>query len=103
MKNDQIRLIPVVEGIERGNITRDKQENEARTVFGRAFSVGEREFYDSVQAGFELALKVEVWADEYNGELALEYNGEEYRVVRTYDNRRHRTVELTCEKIKGRR
>lgn len=103
MKNDQIRLIPVVEGIERGNITRDKQENEARTVFGRAFSVGEREFYDSVQAGFELSLKVEIWADEYKGELALEYNGEEYRVVRTYDNRRHHTVELTCEKIKGRR
>lgn len=103
MKNDLIRLIPVVEGVERGNITRDKQRNEARTVFGRASSVGEREFYDSVQAGFELSLKVEVWADEYNGELALEYNGEEYRVVRTYDNRHRHTVELTCEKIKGRR
>ena len=35
MKNDQIRLIPVVEGIERGNITRDKQENEARAKADR--------------------------------------------------------------------
>lgn len=103
MMNDAITLIPVDEGIEKGNITRDVQEQQARSVFGRAYSVGEREFYDAAQAGFELSLKVAVWAWDYQGERLLEWNGERYRVARIYQDRDHRKVELTCEKVKGRR
>lgn len=101
--NDRIRLIPVDEGIEKGNITRETQESSARDVYGHCYSVGEREFYDATQAGYELDLKVRLWALDYNGERLLEWSGERYRVVREYRDREHRTVELTCEKVKGRR
>lgn len=101
--HDVIRLIPVDEGVEKGNITRETRESEAREVFGRCYSVGEREFYDAAQAGFELAVKVAVWAWDYWDERLLEWNGERYRVARIYQDRDHRMVELTCEKVRGRR
>lgn len=103
MMNDVISLIPVDEGIEKGNITRETQEKKARSVYGRAYSVGEREFYDATQAGYELESKFEVWVWDYQGEQLLEWQGTRYRVVRKYQNREHRTVELTCERMKGRR
>ena len=103
MMNDPITLIPVDEGIEKGNITRETQDKQARSVYGRAYSVGEREFYDAAQAGYELSCKFEVWAYDYQDERLLEWNSTRYRVVRAYHNREHRTVELTCEKVKGRR
>lgn len=101
--HDKIRLIPVDEGVEKGNITREVQVEQARDVLGRCYSVGEREFYDAAQAGYELAIKVAVWAWDYQGERLLEWEGERYRVARIYRDRDHRMVELTCELVKGRR
>lgn len=103
MMNDPIRLIPVDEGVDKGNITRETREGGARNVYGHCYSVGEREFYDATQAGFDLDLKVRLWALDYAGERLLEWQGERYRVARTYQDRDHRTVELTCEKVRGRR
>lgn len=100
--HDVILLIPVEEGIERGNIFRNPKRDQARKVFAKVGSVGEREFYDSAQAGYELSIKAEVWIWDYNGELMLTYAGEEYSVVRTYRNDRLRRMELYCEKLKGR-
>lgn len=101
--NDAIRLIPVDEGVDKGNITRETKEAGARDVFGHCYSAGEREFYDASQAGYDLALKVRLWAWDYAGEQLLDWENERYRVVRTYRDREHRTVELTCERVKGRR
>ncbi|MBO7670725.1 MAG: hypothetical protein J6S60_09075 [Oscillospiraceae bacterium] len=103
MMSDRVTLIPVDEGVEKGNITRETREGGAREVFGHCYGVGEREFYDASQAGFELALKVRLWAWDYDGERLLEWRGERYRVARTYDDLPHRAVELTCEKVQGRR
>lgn len=97
----EVRLIPVTETIERGNIRREPQRNRMRRVLARVGSIGEREFYDSVQAGYDLSLRVEVWTADYRNEKMLLYGGEEYNVVRTYQNERRRT-ELYCEKVKGR-
>lgn len=100
--HDVIMLIPVEEGIERGNIVRNAKREQARKVFAKVGSVGEKEFYDSAQAGYDLCLKAEVWIWDYAGELLLLYSGEEYRVVRTYRNERLRRMELYCERTKGR-
>lgn len=99
--NELVELIPVEETTERGNIRRNPLYDKAREVYARMLSVGEREFYDSVQAGFELELKLEVWAWEYEGEKIVRYDGVEYSVVRVYRNKQ-RMAELSCEKIKGR-
>lgn len=100
--HDVVRLIPVEERIERGNICRNPRRDQARKVFAQVGSVGEREFYDSSQAGYDLSLKAEVWQYDYSGENMLEYAGEEYRIVRTYRNDKLRRMELYCEKAKGR-
>ena len=100
--HDVILLIPVEEGIDRGNIFRNAKRDQARKVFAKVGSVGEREFYDSAQAGYELSIKAEVWMWDYAGELLLVYDGQEYRVVRTYRNDKLRRMELYCELAKGR-
>lgn len=100
--NDIVTLIPVEEGIERGNIYRTPKREDAREVYAKVGSVGEREFYDSTQAGYDLSLKAEIWIWDYSGEQMLEYDGEEYRIVRTYRNDKNRKMELYCEKTKGR-
>lgn len=100
--NDIVTLIPVEEGIERGNIYRMPRREYARQIYAKISSIGEREFYDSAQAGYDLSFKVEAWIWDYNGERMLEREGEEYRVVRIYSNDKRRTVELYCEKAKGR-
>lgn len=100
--HDAVLLIPVEEGIERGNIVRNAKRDQARKVFAQVGSVGEKEFYDSAQAGYELSIKAQVWIWDYAGELMLIYAGEEYRVVRTYRNDKLRRMELYCEKAKGR-
>lgn len=100
--HDIVTLIPVEERIERGNIYRNPIYDRAREVFAEVGSVGEREFYDSAQAGYDLSLKAEAWQWDYEDERMLIYEGEEYRIVRTYRNDKQRRMELYCEKAKGR-
>lgn len=100
--HDVVYLVPVEEGVERGNIFRNPQREKARKVFATVGSVGEREFYDSAQAGYDLSIKVEVWLSDYRGEGMVVYSDEEYRIVRTYRNDKLRHMELYCERTKGR-
>ena len=100
--HDVITLIPVEEGIDRGNIYRNAKRDEARKVFAHVGSVGEREFYDSAQAGYDLSIKAEVWIWDYAGEMLIVHNSTEYRVVRTYRNDKLRRMELYGELVKGR-
>ena len=100
--NERIDLIPVSETARNGNIHSTPQYDQARAVYARASSVGSREFFDSLRAGIELAARFEVWQDEYRDEKLVRWNDQEYRVVRTYRNDAHFSVELVCEKLKGR-
>lgn len=100
--NEQIRLIPVEETTRGGNIHSTPKYNDARSVYARASSVGSREFFDSLRAGIELSARFEVWRAEYQDEKLVQWHGDEYRVVRTYHNDAHQTVELICEKLRGR-
>lgn len=100
--HDIVLMIPVAESIDRGNIRREPQRECARRLFARVTSVGEREFYDAAQAGYDLSMRAEVWTDEYRNERMLEFEGEEYSVIRSYRNDKTRRTELYCERMKGR-
>ena len=68
-----------------------------RTVFCGVRSIGMREFYQANASDFHPELKL-VLADhlEYGDEKLVDYNGQRYRVVRTY--RSGRELELVLEK-----
>lgn len=69
-----------------------------RKVLASLGSITQSEFYQAHQSGLRPELKLEVRSIEYYNELTLEYNGENYNVLRTYD-RQNGIVELTCSKV----
>lgn len=96
-----IRLIPTDERTVGGNMIRDPLREQARTVFAFAYSVGMGEFYSSTQAGIDIDAKFDLWAHEYRGELLLEYNGQEYDVVRSYRNGDRMELTASARKARG--
>lgn len=100
--NDLIVLIPVQETFERGVVVTRELTEQARECMASVYSVGEREFYSSSQAGYELALKVKMWLDDYEGEKRLDYKGKSYEVVRTYEKGAYIELTLTRIEAKGR-
>lgn len=69
----------------------------ARNVFAALRSIGQQEFYASHATDFNPELKF-VLADclEYEGENLVAYNGQRYRIVRTY--RTGQELELVVER-----
>ena len=67
----------------------------ARQVFCQVASIGTKEFYQAQATGLQPEIKFAL-ADylDYNGETLVEYDGIEYRVLRTY--RSGQRLELTC-------
>lgn len=57
----------------------------SREVFARMGSIGQKEFYQAHAIGLQPELKF-ILADylDYEGETLVEYNGQRYRVLRTY-------------------
>lgn len=68
-----------------------------REVFCGFRSIGMKEFYSASATDFHPELKL-VLADylDYNGETLADYNGQRYRIVRTYRNGLE--LELTLER-----
>lgn len=66
-----------------------------RDVFCRLASIGQKEFYQAHAVGLQPELKF-ILADylEYSGESLVEYNGQRFRVLRTY--RTGQELELVC-------
>lgn len=96
----KVALQIVDEDIERGKIVRE--DGAIREVYGHVGAVGENEFYNSQQAGYELDVTVTVHVAEYSGETRLTFNGVKYRVVRKSYNISAGLVVLACERVKGR-
>lgn len=68
-----------------------------RQVFCRTQSIGQKEFYEANARDFHPEVKF-VIADylDYENETLVEYNGQRYRVLRTY--RTGQELELTVER-----
>lgn len=67
-------------------------------VFCNVRSIGERAFYSAALTDLRPALKFVMDADDYNEAKKVEYNGVEYRVIRTYITDTNE-IELTCERV----
>lgn len=69
-------------------------QETARQVFCRKASIGQKEFYQAHALGLQPEMKF-VLADhlEYQGETLVEYDGQRFRLLRTY--RTGQELELT--------
>jgi len=59
---------------------------ERTTVFANKKSVGFNEFFKAKQAGFTEQMKFDIFAVEYGGQSVAEYEGKQYRILRTYED-----------------
>ena len=71
-----------------------------RKIFAQKKSVGMKETYEAAAHGFKPSL-VFTLADylDYSDEEFLEYEGREYRIIRTYQKPESKELELVCEHI----
>ena len=72
-------------------------EKSAVQVFAYNARVGMKEFYESAAVGMLPVLKVTVWAAEYAEQIFVRSRDATYKVLRAYDDKGAREVELTCE------
>lgn len=66
-------------------------------ILANRLSIRSNEYWQAKQGGVELSYTFEVHAFEYGGEEKLLYNGDEYDIVRTYENQ-DGFVELVCRR-----
>lgn len=81
------------------------------TVLCRLLSVGGTEFYNAQVRGLKPEIKFIIHAFEYAGQKMVEFQGQKYRVIRTYEEDsmlsntkyknilKHEELELTCERV----
>lgn len=72
------------------------RKDTCRQVFCKRKSIGQTEFYQSNATEYRPELKL-ILADymDYNGETLADFEGQRYRIIKTY--RSGRTMELTLE------
>ena len=61
-------------------------------------SIGRNEFYAAAQTGLKPEITFVIHGYEYNEEKEVEFEGEKYKVIRTY-MKDFEEMELTCEKV----
>lgn len=69
-----------------------------KTVLCGLKSITRNEFYAAAQAGINPEIVFVVHGYEYEGEKKVKFEGENYRVIRTYSTD-FEEIELTCEKV----
>ena len=66
-----------------------------RKRYAQTNSIRQSEVYQAGAVGLKPEIMFEIWAFEYNQEQFLEYNGKNYKIIRTY-KRNDEKIELTC-------
>ena len=61
-------------------------------------SIGRNEFYNAAMNGLKPSIIFVIHGYEYEGEQEVEFEGEIYKVIRTYATG-FEEIELTCEKV----
>lgn len=93
--SDVIQLVSEGEGVDEDGFPA-VIEVVGGEVFASKLPVKSSEFYQASQAGYLIAATFKLRSIDYQGEEALVFEGEPYRIVRTYD--KGEFVELSCEK-----
>lgn len=94
MRNDIIELEEVSYNTdEEGDTTKITTYRE---VFAEKLSISMSEFYQAHTIGLKPQYKFKIHPSEYNNELKIKYNGNIYKVLRTY-GKDSETLEIIVE------
>lgn len=107
MYNHSLTLIHYeVNKDEIGNDLKEKIEME---VLCKVKDIGSNEYYDAQVVGLKPALKFVIHTFEYGGQKEVEFDGNRYKVMRTFSGEslsrsnlslRGDEIELTCEGVR---
>ena len=86
--------------IEYDEIGQQKKIETRTNILCAVKSIGRNEFYAAAQAGLKPEITFVIHGYEYNGEKEVEFEGEKYKVIRTY-MKDFEEMELVCEKVIG--
>lgn len=92
--SDVIDLVGVTVGKDADGFPTDPVENIRSGIFANKMSAGSGEFYRAAQAGFTVNKVFEVRKIEYEDEKYLDYEGERYEILRTFE--KGENIELIC-------
>lgn len=89
----QIQLIGLVEKLDDEGFETIVEKPKAPILANR-LSVRSSEYWQAKQSGIQLSYVFEIHTFEYEGEEKMLYEGEEYRIERTYEKGDY--IELVC-------
>lgn len=89
----EIQLIGLVEGLDDEGFE-VIEERPKEPILANRLSVRSSEYWQAKQSGVQLSYVFEIHKFEYNGEEKMLYEGEEYRIERTYEKGDY--IELVC-------
>lgn len=89
-----IDLVKVTSGQDSDGFPADPVETVRQNIFANKMSAGSGEFYRAAQAGYTVDKVFEIRKIEYQDENFLEYEGDRYRILRTYE--KGEDIELVC-------
>lgn len=97
-RSDVIKLVSYTRAQDSTGVWRETEST--RTVFCKADSVSQSEFFEGGQNGLKPEWRFTMFAPDYGGERTVEYNGMQYSVYRTYKAETD-TIELYAERRAG--
>lgn len=80
------------------NIGQEIEVPVERKILCAMKSVGRNEFYAAAQTGLKPSITFVIYGYEYNGEKEVKFEGQKYKVIRTYTVD-FEEMELICEKV----
>lgn len=63
--------------------------------FAEKLEIGQKEFYQAATTGLKPEVKFAIWKWEYNNEMYFEYDGRNYKIIKTYERKIDEKIELT--------
>lgn len=96
MYNHLITLITIT--TTKDSIGQVVETETPREVLCEVKSISQTEFYQAAQTQLRPELKVIMDKEDYQKEVRLQYDDEDYKVIRRYKTDGNE-IELTCEKV----
>ena len=96
MYNHLITLITIT--TTKDSIGQVVETETPREVLCEVKSISQTEFYQAAQTQLRPELKVIMDKDDYQKEVRLQYDDEDYKVIRRYKTDGNE-IELTCERV----
>ena len=97
MKNELVTLLKTKDTLDADGYKVGTEVVEQNEVFAEEKSITREEYFKAMQSGVSAVIAFSVNRDEYDGEDAVDYNGERYYIYRSYSANVY-DIELMCSK-----